>query len=560
MRRKHQAVLIPWRFYFTVALIVLAVTCLVLRVFSLAIIDQRFLRQQGDDRELRMVSSPAFRGMVVDRNGFPLAVSATVNSIWVNPQACSLSKAEATSLASLLGMKANDITRLLERNKKRHREFVYLKRGLNPDIAKQVKALGLAGVYLQNEYRRFYPEGEVTSQVVGFTNIDDKGQEGLELAYDSWLQGEDGKKWVMKDRLGQTVSIVQSLHDQKSGNDLVTSIDRRIQYLAYRELMKAVIDSNATSGTAVVLDSRTGEVLAMVNQPAFNPNKRIAWKADLYRNRAVTDSFEPGSTIKAFSVASALDSGKFKSDTVINTYPGWMRVGHNLVKDEHSKGPMTVRQILQISSNVGVTKMVLGLPPDQLWSVLHRVGFGEITGIGFPGEQSGMLVKHDPWGAFTLATLGFGYGISVTPLQLARAYMVFANNGLKLPVSLLKLDAEPKGEQVINPAVAKEMLDLLESVVSSKEGTGHKASVPGYRVAGKTGTALMAGAGGYQKHHYTSTFIGIAPASNPRLVVAVIIHDPSGKLYYGGDVAGPAFSKIMAGTLRMLSVPPDAEV
>lgn len=536
----------------------LAVLGLASRVFYLTILDQHFLRHQGDERAMRTVSSPAFRGMVLDRNGFPLAVSTKVDSIWINPKEAVLTKNQLKTLGNLLEINAADIGELISINQKRHREFVYLKRGVNPEIGQEIKLLKFPGVYEQEEYKRFYPEGEVTSHVVGFTNIDDKGQEGLELAYNDWLQGEGGKKRVIKDRIGRTVSVVEAVKNQKSGHDLVSSIDRRIQYLAYRELMKAVIDGQASSGSAVVLDTQTGEILAMVNQPAFNPNKHGALSAEVYRNRAITDVFEPGSTIKAFSVASALDSGNYQPDSVIDTAPGWMRVGKNVVKDEHNNGMLSVRQILQVSSNVGVTKMVLGLEPNQLWSLLHRVGFGEPTGVGFPGEQSGVLVKHDPWGSFTIATLGFGYGLSVTPLQLARAYSVIANHGEIMPVSLLKLDEPPKRERVMKAAVADQMLSLLEAVVA-KGGTGSRASVPGYRVAGKTGTALIAGQGGYQQVHYIGTFIGVAPVSHPRLVIAVIIRDPAGKHHLGGEVAGPAFEKIMEGTLRLLSVPPDSE-
>lgn len=557
MNRQQQVVWIPWRFYSVIALLILIVLALAARVFYLSILDQSFLRAQGDERVLRKLSSPAFRGMILDRNGSPLAVSASVDALWINPLVFSPSKSELKALAALLRMKASDISRLAEKSKKHRREFVYLKRGLSPDVARSIRQLKIEGVDFQEEYRRYYPEGEVAAHVVGFTNVDDYGQEGLELAYNDWLKGDGGKKWVVKDRLGQTVSVLQTLREQKPGKDLVTSLDRRIQYLAYRELLRGVLANQASSGSAVVLDAKTGEVLAMVNQPAYNPNKHQAVRADIYRNRAVTDIYEPGSTIKAFSIASALDSGQFNSDTLIDTKPGWMRVGRNIVKDEHQHDLLSVREILQISSNVGVTKMVLALPPDQLWDLLHRVGFGEITGIGFPGEQSGVLVKHEPWGAFTLATMAFGYGMSVTTLQLARAYLVLANQGRKLPVTLLKTDIVPRSEQVMKPAIASEMVTLLESVVS-KGGTGTKASVPGYRVAGKTGTALMAGNGGYLKHHYISTFVGLAPVSDPRFVVAVVINDPQGKAYYGGDVAGPVFEKIMEGSLRMLSVPPDA--
>ncbi|RDI44771.1 peptidoglycan D,D-transpeptidase FtsI family protein [Aquicella lusitana] len=557
MNQKHRVSFITWRFYLVISVIVLAVLGLLWRVFDLAVLDQHFLRHQGDERVLRLVSTPAFRGMILDRNNFPLAVSTIVYSVWMNPQEFEPSKEELVSLSAALGLKIKDIVSLRDRQRKKRREFVYLKRALSPQVANEIKALDIPGVYLQQEYRRYYPEGEVTAHVLGFTNIDDQGQEGLELGYNQWLSGEPGKKWVIKDRLGRIIADVQTVQEQKRGHDLVLSIDRRIQYLAYRELLAGVIRNEAVSGSVIVLDVKTGEILAMVNHPSFNPNNRPARMSDRFRNRAVTDLFEPGSTVKAFSVASALDSGHYKTDTVIDTSPGWMRVSRNVVKDHNNNGSLTVTQILQKSSNVGIAKLVLSLPPDNLWSLLHSVGFGEMTGIGFPGEQNGVLVKHNPWGAFTLATLAIGYGMSTTALQLARSYAVLANEGIKKPVSLLRIDKPVTGEQVMNPKVVKEVLEALESVLG-KGGTAEDARVPGYRVAGKTGTSKIAGEGGYKEKRYTSSFVGIAPLSNPRLVVAVVIHDPQGKHYYGGQVSGPVFEKIMEGALRILDIPPDA--
>ncbi len=536
----------------------LVVAGLAWRLFDLTILDQRFLRQQGDERVLRLVSIPAFRGMIVDRNGFPLAISTLVYSAWMNPQEVDVSDENISSLSRLVDIPSHEIIATATRAQKQKREFVYLKRGLSPEIAAQIKSLEIPGIYLQQEYRRYYPEGEVTAHVIGFTNIDDHGQEGLELSYNEWLSGDPGKKWVIKDRLGREISDIQTVKEQKSGHDLVLSIDRRIQYLAYRELLNGVLQSQAHSGSAVVIDVKTGEILAMVNQPSFNPNNRPAHMSDRFRNRAVTDIFEPGSTIKAFTEASALETGRYKPDSTVNTYPGWMMVGGHEVKDE-KKHPdiLSMAQILQVSSNMGAARIVLSLPPNQLWSLLHRVGFGEPTNIGFPGEQSGVLIKHDPWGSFTLATLSFGYGLSVTTLQLARAYLVLANHGVKLPLSLLRVDQAPVGEQVMDPKIAQEMLVLLEAV-TFKGGTAQVASVPGYRVAGKTGTAWLVGANGYQKHHFTSSFVGTAPVSDPRLVIAVVLHDPEGKLHQGGQVSAPIFERIMEGSLRILDIPPDA--
>ena len=557
MNQKTKASFIAWRFYLVLSLIFLAVLGLGWRIFDLTILNQHFLRHQGDERFLRLVNTPGFRGMIVDRNGFPLAVSTTVYSVWANPQEFDAASEHLSSLATLLGMKSKEILTLIKRNQKLKREFVYLKRALSPEVTNQIKLLQMPGVYMQQEYRRYYPEGETTAHVIGFTNIDDKGQEGLELNYNDWLAGEPGKKWVIRDRIGRIIADVKEVQEQKPGHDLVLSIDRRIQYLAYRELLAGIKANDAASGSVVVLDARTGEVLAMVNQPSFNPNNHQTSSSADFRNRAVTDTFEPGSTIKAFTVASGLELGKYQPDSVIDTSPGWMRVGRNVVKDEKDNGLLSLSQLLQISSNMGAARIVLSLPPNELWNVLHRVGFGEATGAGFPGEQDGQLVKHDPWGSFTLATLSFGYGMSTTALQLARAYDVLANEGVKLPVSFLRLDKPPQGERVLDAKVSKEMLLLLEAVL--QKGPGHEASVPGYRVAGKTGTSKIVGAGGYEKHRYTSSFVGIAPLTNPRLVIVVVIHDPRGKQYYGGYVSGPVFSKIMEGALRLLDVAPDEE-
>lgn len=555
--KKNNNPYIAWRFYLILAFIMLAAAGLVCRVYDLSILDQHFLRQQGDERVLRLVSTPSFRGMIVDRNGYPLAVSTAVFSVWMNPGEFYPLEEDLSALANLIGVKSKSIAGIAKKNLKKDREFVYLKRTISPELANQIKALNIPGIYLQQEYRRYYPEGEITAHVIGFTNVDDSGQEGLELGYNSWLQGEQGKKWVIKDRIGRIISDVQAVQDEKPGHDLVLSIDRSIQYLAYRELLTGVSQNAAASGTAIVLDAKSGEILAMVNVPSFNPNDRQGVKSENVRNRAVTDTFEPGSTIKAFTIASALETGRFKSDSVIDTSPGWMRVGHSVVKDEKDNGLLNISQILQYSSNMGAAKIVLALPPDQLWSMLQRVGFGDNTGIGFPGEQNGVLIRRTPWGQFILATLSFGYGMSATPLQIARAYSVLANQGMKLPLSLLKLEKPPVGERVLNSKIAKEMLTLLESVFE-KGGTAASISVPGYRVAGKTGTAKMVGEGGYQKHRYTTSFVGIAPVSNPRVIVMVVIQDPRGKNYLAGAVSGPVFQRIMAGSLRILDVPPDA--
>lgn len=550
----------PWRLYSVVTLILLIVLALMTRVVDLTLFKQHFLMQQGNSRAMRTVMTPAFRGMITDREGYPLAISTTVFSVWIDPKEF-LPKTDTRSLAQLLSIPNPKLAATIQKAQKKHREFVFLKRELSPEVAAKVKALHLSGIHLQEDFKRFYPAGEVAAHVIGFTNIDDQGQEGLELLYNSWLTGTSGKNIVLKDRIGREVSNLQTVQEQKPGNDITLSIDRRIQYLAYRELMTGIQDNLAASGTVVILDVKTGEVLAMVNQPSYNPNDTSTKNNDALRNRAIIDTFEPGSTMKAFSVAVGLMNG-YKPDTMINTSPGWFRVEHHLVRDENDEGTISVSRVLQLSSDIGVSKMVLSSPPNSLYNLLKQMGFGEVTGIGFPGEASGRLVKPAQWKPFALATLSFGYGVSVTTLQLAHAYAAIANHGVMLPLSLLKVETPPAGKQVMDRKIADEMLAMLETVVNTKAAKnfkaalGVKAAVPGYRVAGKTGTSKLLGAHGYERR-YTSSFIGIAPVSNPRFVVAVVIRDPRGKVYYGADVSAPVFERIMEGTLRILDVPPD---
>lgn len=557
MNKSNHIDFLPYRFYFILTLISLAVVGLFLRIVNLTVFEQPFLKKQGDERMLRLINLPAFRGMIMDRNGYPLAVSTSVYTAWVNPLTFDPKHPLLNSLFSLIAQKKNVYLQKIKIAKEKKREFLYLKRSLSPDIAKEIAALAIPGVYLQQSHHRFYPEGEVSAHLLGFTNVDDIGQEGLELAYNEWLQGEPGKKWVIKDRLGRMISDVRLVQEEKPGGHLTLSIDRRIQYLTYRELLAGMIANKAKSASAVVLDVMTGEILALVNVPSYNPNQARTKDQEFLRNRAVTDSFEPGSTIKTFSIVAALSQGTFSPTTLVDTTPGWIRVGRNIVRDEHTVGLLTLTEILQKSSNVGMTKVLLSLPNDALWRVLHAVGFGEFTEINFPGEQNGMLLERQPGGQFALATLGFGgYGMTATTLQLARAYAVIAHDGVKKPVSLLKVEQIPKGEQVIDKKVAHEVLALLEHVVQ-KGGTAEWAALPSYRVAGKTGTAKKVGAHGYEKSAYTSSFVGMAPVSQPRLVVAVVMHEPHGKYYYGGLVAGPVFAKVMEESLRLLNVAPD---
>lgn len=543
------------RYYIILTILVVAALGLIWRLLDLTVVNRAFLQGQGDARTLRTIPIPAYRGMILDRNGAPLAISTPTDSVWVNPKDFIVSKNDLTKLALLLGISKNDIQQRIA--KQTNHDFVYLKRDVDPDVGNAIKALAIPGVYLQHSYHRFYPEGEVTAHVLGFTNIDDQGQEGLELAYNQWLEGIPGLKRVLQDRLGHIVADVDILHAPRAGQNLVLSIDRRIQYYAYRELAAGVAKYKAASGSVVVLDVRTGEILAMVNWPSYDPNDRPPDINGCYRNRAVTDVFEPGSTIKSFSMSSALASGKYQMNSRVDTSPGWIIVDNKKVDDDgKNNGIIDMTTVLKLSSNVGMSKITLSLPPENLWNMLHKVGFGQITDSGFPGERAGTLVNYPVWNPFVLATLSFGYGISVTALQLAQAYAVLAADGVKRPVSFLRVDNAPSGQQVIPPQVAHDILIMLESVLA-QGGTAPLARVPGYRVTGKTGTSHIAGPGGYEKNHYNSLFVGIAPASNPRLVIAVVLHDPQGGQYYGGYTSGPIFSHIMGEALRLLNVPPD---
>jgi cell division protein FtsI (penicillin-binding protein 3) len=543
-----------WRFYFLAFCLLLGGVSLIWRMVHLNILQRDFLLQQSNARVLRVVSIPAYRGVIMDRYHQPLAISAQVDSIWVNPQVFVSSATELQKLARILKVPAYKIkNRIL---KDAGREFVYLKRGVAPTVAERVALLEIPGVYQQHEYHRFYPQSEVMAHVIGFTNVDDQGQEGLELAFDSWLRGVPGKKKVLKDRLGNVVTELDITRQPRQGRDLTLSLDSRIQYLAHEELKKALEQFSAKSGSIVVLDARTGEVLAMVNQPSYNPNHVQNMHDGHYRNRAMTDLFEPGSTIKPFSIASALESGRYSATSKINTSPGWLAIGGKpLAKDENNYGEMTLTKILQKSSDVGVAKISLSLSSQRLWELLHRVGFGERTMDIFPGEVEGFLAHHRKWNPIELASLSFGYGISVTAVQLAQAYAIIAAGGIHRPVSLVKVTQSPVGKRVMSEKVARTTLGMLEAVVQG--GTGSLAKVSGFRVGGKTGTAYIAGPNGYEKEHCVASFVGIAPVSEPCFVVAVVIKDPRGEQHSGALVAAPVFAKVTAGALRVLNIAPD---
>lgn len=554
MRTRAKKQIFNWRFYFVVLVLLLCTVGLVWRMVHLTVINRDFLKHQGDVRSLRIIKTPAYRGMITDRQGEPLAISTPVDSVWVNPQDFSASSEALKRLSSLLKISNYYLKKRLRDSKQR--EFVYIKRGILPDVASKIKQMDLPGLYLQHEFRRFYPAGEMTAHLLGFTNVDDKGQEGIELAYNEWLSGKTGKQQVLRDRMGHIVANVKKISEPRPGRNLVLSIDKRIQFLAYRELKDVVEKNKAQSGSIVVLDAKTGEVLAMVNQPSFNPNMRRIVHDGRYRNRAVTDTFEPGSVVKAFSITAALMSNQYKVDSLVDTSPGWMVVNGNRIHDHHNNGVLSVTEILQRSSNVGVTKMMLSLPEQTLWSLLHEVGFGQRTQSGFPGESSGVLPYRRHWNPFVLATLGFGYGLSVTPLQLAQAFTIFANQGKLLPVSLVVRDKAPAGRSIVPTSIAEQMLATLESVVE-RGGTGVLANMESYRAAGKTGTARLVGKEGYEENHHVATFVGIAPVTRPRLIVAVVITDPQAGKYYGGVVSAPAFEHVMQGALRILNVAPD---
>ena len=528
---------------------------LVARAVHLQVLNKDFLNQQADTRHLRTERISAHRGTITDRNGEPLAISTPVDSVWANPKKLAPAVDKVPQLARILGIESQQLMRRVTRSM--DKEFLYLKRHLSPDQAQQVLALKLPGVNVQREYRRYYPAGEVAGHLVGFTNIDDDGQEGLELAFNHWLAGESGAKRVLKDRLGRSVENVESIRPPHHGKDLRTSIDLRIQYLAYRTLKAAIQSYNAESGSIVVLDVQTGEVLAIVNQPTYNPNDRSQYSAERYRNRAITDIFEPGSSIKPLIVAAALESGDYRPSSIVDTAPGYVVVGPKKIEDSRNLGRVSLTTILARSSNVGVTKLAMSLEPDQLWNTMTEFGLGSLTSSGFPGESAGLLTHYNHWRPISQATLAYGYGVSVTPLQLAQAYSTLGSDGVQRPISLVAQDTPAEGDRVLSKDSAAAVRRMLEEVVRPG-GTGTKAAVTGYRIAGKTGTAWKFAAGGYSEDKYISIFAGLAPASDPRLAAVVVIDEPGGELYYGSDVAAPLFANVMSESLRLLAVPPDA--
>jgi cell division protein FtsI (penicillin-binding protein 3) len=537
---------------FILACFMLAMCGLIWRAVDLQVLNNSFLQHRGDAVHLSNIKISAYRGQILDRDGHALAISAPVSSVWVNPQEFD-ANGQVKKLASMLELEQKALAK--KTDKASGRRFVYLRRHMDPQLAEQIEELGVVGVYAQKEYRRFYPDGEVAAHVVGFTNVDDEGQEGLELAYESRLKGVPGVEQVLRDGKRRMVKHVESVREPVPGKDIKLSIDRRLQYLAYRELKAAVTQQKAKSGSLILMNPQTGEILAAANQPAFNPNERSKLTANRVRNRAFVDVFEPGSIMKPFTVAAGMMSGLFDASTIIDTTPGYMKVGRSQVRDHRNYGKVDLAMLLLKSSNVGSSKIALSIPPEGMWGLLDKLGFGAKTGIGFPGEAKGRLVSFERWRPIERATLSFGYGLSSSVLQVAQAYSVLANNGVLMPATLLS-DSVSEAETVIPVEVSKSIRHMLQGVVS-KAGTAPRAQVQGYTVAGKTGTVKKAVAGGYSDDKYLGLFAGMAPANNPKLVMVVMIDEPSAGDYYGGLVAAPTFSRVMAGALRLMNIAPD---
>lgn len=539
------------RLVWIVCVLLLCGSVVVARAAYMQLITEDFYQRAGNERFLREVPIATTRGMITDRNGEPLAVSSPVESIWVNPKELLVDVKRIAELAKALNLPEDELT--LKLAQKKDKQFVYLRRHMNPDAAKAVMDHEIPGVYSSREFRRFYPHREVMAHVLGFTNLDEHGVEGMELAYDDWLTGMPGKQKIIRDRRGRIVENVDLIQAAENGKDLTLSIDRRIQYLTYTELKKSVLENHARAGSAVVLDVASGEILAMVNYPSYNPNSRVAISPSLRRNAAVTDVLEPGSTIKSFTVAAALEDG-IDPNMLIATGPGKYKIANYYVSDTHDYGPVDMRRLLVKSSNIGAAKLAAMMSNKHMYDVLTRFGFGEKTNSGFPGESSAVLSAPNRWGPVEKATISYGYGLSVTPLQIAQAYATLANNGIRVSPTFIK-GGQTEKHKAIDSLIASQVLHMLEGV-SSAEGTASLASVKGYRVAGKTGTSRRAVGGGYEKR-YISLFAGIVPIEKPRFAMAIVIHEPSGGAYYGGLVSAPVFHNVMDGTLRLMDVPPD---
>ncbi len=547
----------PTRFVIFLTLLLLFAATIAARIVYLHVFHHEFLAMQGDARAMRNIPIPAHRGVITDRNGEPLAVSTPVMTLWGNPKELVKDKARWGELAAVLELKPAELMQRIEANA--GREFMYLARRLTPEHGQKVLDRKIAGVYSREEFQRFYPAGEVAAQLVGFTNIDDQGQEGVELAFNDWLTGVPGKRQVIKDRRGDLIRDLQVRENAKPGKELALSIDLRLQYLAHRELRKAILEFEAKAGSLVMIDVRTGEILAMVNHPTYNPNNRRNLDPQATRNRALIDVFEPGSTVKPFSIAAALGTGRWRPESTVDTGNGQMRIGRYTIRDVSRGGLLDLTGVLKKSSNVAISKIALDIGAQPVYDIMQGIGFGADTGLGFPGERVGQLPMHRKWGQAETATLAYGYGVSVTAVQLAHAYAVLGNQGRNMSLSLLRRDRQAEqGTQVIDPKISSDVMTMLQAVVEEAGGGGARAQVPGYHVGGKSGTAKkLAAGGGYTKSSYRSLFSGVGPIDNPRVATVVVIDEPSKGGYYGGLVAAPVFGRVMAGALRMLNVRPD---
>ncbi|NJJ55377.1 MULTISPECIES: peptidoglycan D,D-transpeptidase FtsI family protein [unclassified Pseudomonas] len=555
---KLEGALYPWRFRLMLGLLALMVGAITWRIIDLQVVDRDFLIGQGDARSLRHIPIPAHRGLITDRNGEPLAVSTPVTTLWANAKELQVAKDKWPQLAAALGQDPKALAERLEAQA--NKEFIYLVRGLTPEQGQQVLDLKVPGVYGIEEFRRFYPAGETTAHMVGFTDIDDHGREGVELAYDEWLAGVPGKRQVIKDRRGRLIKDVQVTKNAKAGKPLALSIDLRLQYLANRELRNAIIENGAKAGSLVIMDVKTGEILAMVNQPTYNPNNRRNLQPAMMRNRAMIDVFEPGSTMKAISMSAALETGRWKPSDKVEVYPGTLQLGKYTIRDvSRTEGPvLDLTGILINSSNVGMSKVAFDIGGETIYHLAQKIGLGQPTGLDFPGERVGNLPNYREWKKAETATLSYGYGLSVTAIQLAHAFSVLANNGRMVPLSLIHVDEAPKATQVIPENVAKTMQGMLQQVIEAPRGV-FRAQVPAYHVAGKSGTARKTSVGtkGYAENSYRSLFAGFGPMSDPRYAIVVVIDEPSKAGYFGGLVSAPVFSKVMSGTLRLMNITPD---
>ena len=542
-----------WRSRFVLGMLALAFVALGLRAFWLQAWSTEFLQKQGASRYERALEIPANRGKIVDRSGAMLASSLPAKAIWADPEDVDVPREKLNELAKLLSMDRRELDRKLAEDK----NYVYLKRQVDADVAARVAALNIRGINQRNEFKRHYPEGETVAHIVGFTNVEDVGQEGFELAQQQRLAGKPGARRVIKDNLGRFIEQIGSGREPQDGADLTLSIDTRIQFLAFNALRDAVREHRAKAGAVVVVDVQTGEVLALSNWPTYDPNNRGQLTGAQLRNRVITDTFEPGSTMKPFAIAMGLEAGKVRPSTVIETAPGKLTIGTATIGDAHPHGALTVEQVLQKSSNVGTVKIALQLPPQKMWEGFTSVGFGQAPQIGFPGTVSGRVRPYKNWKPIEQATMSYGHGISVSLIQMARAYTVFARDGDVIPLTMTRTDVEATGVQVFRPATAQAVRKMLE-MAAGPQGTAPQAQISGYRVGGKTGTAYKQENGAYQTNKYISSFVGFAPVSKPRIVVAVMIDEPSAGKHYGGEVAAPIFARITGEALRAMRVAPDA--